>query len=1206
MSTPNRNSKGSPLDDWEGPGQQAPRGDDRSRRELGSDPTSRLVPGGRHCSGCGDARQQAPPQTAKTWISSYRERCRRWTTWLTSWTTRHLRPPPLSCDPVPNLEQVAEPVLIPEECPIDPIPNSGLGEPADSVLNPSGGPSPRHVDARTQCADASPSVADAGAQGTDARSSEADARSDVDASTSSADARAEDADAGDRLTASPVDFLWDTMPAVYRGFRPKRGRILTKDVMEQICKKDWSTSCAALSAVSLDAGVAKHLAASDWGLLSFKELQRFYTRISKKRKLVFCVHFQRDGRWCCWVPRMPGYSRRHILLAREGLRAHCAPLTSGKAPTVNEYVSVIDPDDLSSPAGPTGEVSPSRSGSGGEEPIDDPSDSDSDVPSLEDLKLPYNRRWRVVCDSMIDSILLPITGRAPQRAYQELPGVYTSKRTVLYRGLDEVEVLACGDRVKSGGVAFFLEREGAKLKRTVEIDGPFIGLDGLIGSTLVGVLTYGIAGLAILKLGSRFGFEATRFPRLFKALFGCVASGAAAAALAHFKPKVTHCMNIRDKDRAMATSLQYHALMKQQTDLQQLHACATMYNEQQKRQETTFNAPGVAAVLSVTAMTRVGGLIGPVQVGGLRPCRCFSCGGSSSSRMPGRLCPACQSTRHGDPVVRAVRCGHHVCSGVIPIRYTGVVNMDSQHPPLKTGTETWGKSRVTVKGSTVQDVLSMEPRARSGPRLLGVGLNGAYPFCSSVGPRPLLEAILFRVFRELPGRTPPSAGAFQVVACNADCLLRGFFEPLEPMETWDWLCSYTDSRRRHELVRAWKKLIERGEPHRDYGLISAFVKTEKLPWFKPIGGVPYASEARYVARLIQAPHDETHLGAGPYLKPLTKRLKEVWHVENWIFYGSAAPEVLDQWLERNATCQSFFFADYSAFDATHSAESWALIEGLYARVFPRSSCPSLWRAIDVWRKPKGKCKVRKEGVTITYDAPICNASGRDDTALANALVNGLCLASAFAAELAGCELEDLTPAHIEFAERYVSISVVGDDSIVGCRFDIRDIQPVRHLKRFGLVVKEETAMHISEVTYLGQMPYLVSGRWIWGPTLGRRLYKAFWQAEPVGHPVAWVRGVAKQLALNRHVPVLAEIADRVLLLTKGPITEQRPDENKPWTCRAEPTPAWGSETLAYLARRYHVSAQAILHDLSLVSQIQRVPCLVDFPFLNACVTQDDL
>lgn len=164
-----------------------------------------------------------------------------------------------------------------------------------------------------------------------------------------------------------------------------------------------------------------------------------------------------------------------------------------------------------------------------------------------------------------------------------------------------------------------------------------------------------------------------------------------------------------------------------------------------------------------------------------------------------------------------------------------------------------------------------------------------------------------------------------------------------------------------------------------------------------------------------------------------------------------------------------------------------------------------------------------------------------------------------------------------------------------------------NLKTFGLVVKYGESYRIQDVTYLGQMPYLVGKAWYWGPTLGRRLYKCFWQINRQGHPISWVRGVASQCALFRHVPLLSDMAERVLALTPGkPTTKLEYDENRPWAFREKDMPPYGPETIEMLASRYNVPERFVYIDRALIKQIVRLPATVYFAFLMRAVTEDDL
>lgn len=498
------------------------------------------------------------------------------------------------------------------------------------------------------------------------------------------------------------------------------------------------------------------------------------------------------------------------------------------------------------------------------------------------------------------------------------------------------------------------------------------------------------------------------------------------------------------------------------------------------------------------------------------------------------------------------------------------------------------------------------PHERDGPCLLGIGFDGAIPFVSSTGVRVLSEAILYRVFKKYPaiirGESFENAKALMFSK-----VILGDLADVYPMSRWDWIKSMK-GRRRRVLVRADKQLQERGELSPLVDLISPFGKTENLPYFTVKNGCIYGGTVEYVPRLIQAPHDETHLIAGPYLKELTHAVKSVFHHENWLFYASVAPEQLDQWLRSVAGHSSYFWSDYSAFDATWSRQSWDMIETIYRRVI-KDATPEFWRVLDIWRTPHGKVRCRKDECTIEYQSDEANASGRDDTAVANALFNALALAFSITAAIFGVSVGDVTEQQLIAASKQVRIAVVGDDSLVAFLFDCRPIaaQIQRNLETFGLNVKANTSLNLWDVTFLGCMPYPAGGDLFWGPTIGRRMYKAFWKADRTGHLTAWARGVAQQLAMNQHVPFLCEVGERVFQLTSGhPVTDLS-DQDKPWTGRTLPTQRWDSTTVEWLSRRYpDFSTTMLERDLGVLRGVDRLPCVMHSEVFTACVMSDEL
>lgn len=501
-----------------------------------------------------------------------------------------------------------------------------------------------------------------------------------------------------------------------------------------------------------------------------------------------------------------------------------------------------------------------------------------------------------------------------------------------------------------------------------------------------------------------------------------------------------------------------------------------------------------------------------------------------------------------------------------------------------------------------------DPPKRPGPRLGGVGFDGAIPFVTSLGVKPLTEAIKYRVFKAYCSELKLSS--YDNAVRLRDCRwLLGHMNPVAPMTIEEWMKSVKVSRRRKALEKAWRALCDRdGVHHHEYRIIKPFVKTECLPWFAIFCDFPDVARMSYVARLIQAPHDETHLVAGPYLKPLTHALKKHWNSSNWIFYASAAPEVLDQWLRDICPCESFFWSDYSAFDATWTDSAWDMVEGFYRRIYPEAD-PEFWEVLKIWRYPEADVRCRKEGARVKYQSEAMMLSGRDDTALANAILNGIVLSISFAAAIAGKDVSQVTEEDLQHAASMVRIAVVGDDSLVGCSFDVTPMrsQIEQGIRHFGLVVKAMSSKNLYDVTFLGCMPYLTSEGFFWGPTIGRRLYKAFWQVDHVNHLPSWTKGVAMQMAMNRCVPFLCELGERVLQLLERHAGQLSVDREKLCTGRESPTAHWDSLTVAWLGLRYPgLTPQMLANDLAVLSKVNRLPAVMHSEVFLRCVADDEL
>lgn len=594
---------------------------------------------------------------------------------------------------------------------------------------------------------------------------------------------------------------------------------------------------------------------------------------------------------------------------------------------------------------------------------------------------------------------------------------------------------------------------------------------------------------------------------------------------------------------------------------------------------------------------------------------CYSCGCElpSKKKFQSRLCSGCLSSNSA--LGKLVLEGDKVCSVSVPVRYPGVVWTTSRHPGLKPNVATTANdSCVTVAGMSLEQALTKAPIERAGPALFGIGIDGAIPFVTSGGIRPLAEAICYRIFKDIPRTAEPLVYKKATLLLDHPELLGNLlWRRVSPYGVYQWVKSVSKSGRRKILLKAAHELRERGCLHpKKAGKFGVFVKTECLPYFKPVeDGLDWSSMV-YVARLINGPFDEDHVITGPSLKPLIPVLKEVWHVENWIFYASVNPSKLDKRLNQIKEHPSFLCSDFTAFDSTFTDYSWDMIESIYRRVLVDTH-PDFWIILKKWRRPVGSAISRKESVSIKFEAGTCNASGRDDTALANAILNGIATALSLAAALAGVELEALEYEHVYRASEALSISIVGDDSLVACVTDLKPFQSAyeANIRRFGMIVKAEIYDTVHDVTFLGQAPYTNSrGEWAWGPTIGRRLYKAGWKAERGGNYPAWLHGVAGQNALYKNVPLLSDWAEVTLKLMKGQKrTEVAFDENRPWVGRDTTTFEYDQTTLDWVAFRYRkvgVSVPMILRDIKVLRSIERLPAVAHLESVQLMLSVDEL
>lgn len=520
------------------------------------------------------------------------------------------------------------------------------------------------------------------------------------------------------------------------------------------------------------------------------------------------------------------------------------------------------------------------------------------------------------------------------------------------------------------------------------------------------------------------------------------------------------------------------------------------------------------------------------------------------------------------------------------------------------GARSKAKRWVDVEKADLEKLRGLGP-SKYTHALAGIACSGAVPMMSAKGPYNQLKALLGRIYRQ-PKPKPWGNGPHPEAWQHASTLVRELLpERLEkpPMEFSEWLASMP-SRRRKALLAAGLRLQRLGlRP--SMARFTAFVKQELLPGFAKSGG-RLSDLTGMIDRLIQGPADETHCVAGPILKPYIESLKKQWSVNNAIFYGSAGPEALHAFLQR--LCDGpgvYFWCDFSMFDNTHSADSWAFMEALYG-----NQERDFRQVLEMWRAPRGTIG------PFRYQAPVMNASGRDDTALANAVLNGFATYMSATAAILKKPVLEVSTQDIKLARASgLLLSVCGDDSLGKIPLRTREEEEdfIRRMNEniahFGFEAKLETSRRLADAVYLGQRPYPTRSGWFWGKTIGRACYKMGWVTDPNSRDVmAHITGLAHMhLKCSSHVPVLSDMARRIADLREGAKrTEPRHDPNRPWEWTLPTGAGYDEVTLQAVAEVYGCTVSDVQGLCKQISELERIPAVIDHWLLKLMICKDDL
>jgi len=244
-----------------------------------------------------------------------------------------------------------------------------------------------------------------------------------------------------------------------------------------------------------------------------------------------------------------------------------------------------------------------------------------------------------------------------------------------------------------------------------------------------------------------------------------------------------------------------------------------------------------------------------------------------------------------------------------------------------------------------------------------------------------------------------------------------------------------------------------------------------------------------------------------------------------------------------------------------------------------------------------------------------NASGRDDTALANAVLNGVATMLSVCAAYHGCSLDELTEAKVLSTLANVRLGVCGDDSLgMLPRWDAARLLAFKaavaaNIREFGFNAKLETSTRIEECVFLGMRPYPVGGQWYWGKTIGRATYKMGWSLQPQLRDVmAHITGIADMhVKCSSHVPILADLALKICELRQG--AKRTPvcaDKAKPWEWTLESGVAYDDSTLQCVATLYGVTVADVRELIGAIHRVERLPAVIDSGLWRRIISMDEL
>jgi len=314
--------------------------------------------------------------------------------------------------------------------------------------------------------------------------------------------------------------------------------------------------------------------------------------------------------------------------------------------------------------------------------------------------------------------------------------------------------------------------------------------------------------------------------------------------------------------------------------------------------------------------------------------------------------------------------------------------------------------------------------------------------------------------------------------------------------------------------------------------------------------------------------------------------------------------------------------DFTMMDSSFSEDAFNFARRVYQHLgFPRHGRVSaLWRA---WAKPTLVTKLPC-GKKIRMKPGHINASGRDDTALVNFVINSaLTFLGWLSAHLVLCggtgsvaEMLDMPEAMVRDFALTARIAIVGDDqcSVLPAALVVHSVHAAQFAARGGFTAKVAVFDHILQAVFLGRRPVPTSvyrqGKWVpelrWASQAGRMLYKSGWQRIPTAANASWMKGKAfMEFLINSHMPVSRAVFKATLNCLEG-VNMQLPDD-----FRIKPVPTVrvatrpNSDTWRFLTLVYGLTREEVQDcEKSLLTLVQSLPGVFSHPVIDRILAVD--